>query len=172
MCMCRMIFFERDYLYINQRNGKFKDELEQRVQHTSFASMGADMADVNNDGHPDIFVTDMLPDNDYRLKTTSSFENIDIYKLKERFGFYHQFTQNTLQLNNRNGMFQDVAFYSGVAASDWSWGALMFDADNDGLTDIYVCNGINHDVTDQDFIDFQPIDLGGFRFGAGINFVF
>lgn len=147
-------FFERDYLYINQKNGTFKDELEERVQHTSFASMGADMADVNNDGYPDIFVTDMLPDNDYRLKTTSSFENIDVYKLKERSGFYHQFTQNTLQLNNKNGVFKDVAFYSGVAASDWSWGALMFDADNDGLTDIYVCNGINHDVTDQDFIDF------------------
>ncbi|HYF32239.1 MAG TPA: VCBS repeat-containing protein [Chitinophagaceae bacterium] len=147
-------FFERDYLYINQRNGTFKDELEQRTQHTSFASMGADMADVNNDGHPDIFVTDMLPDDEYRLKTTSSFENIDVYRLKERSGFYHQFTQNTLQLNNSNGKFKDVAFYSGVAASDWSWGALMFDADNDGLTDIYVCNGIYHDVTDQDFIDF------------------
>lgn len=147
-------FFERDYLYINQQNGTFRDELEARVQHTSFASMGADMADVNNDGNPDIFVTDMLPDDDYRLKTTTSFENIDVYRIKERSGFYHQFTQNTLQLNNGNGTFKDVAFYGGVAASDWSWGALMFDADNDGLTDIYVCNGIYYDLTDQDFVDF------------------
>lgn len=147
-------FFERDYLYINQRNGRFKDELEERVQHTSLASMGADMADVNNDGYPDIFVTDMLPDDDYRLKTIGSFENIDVYRIKERSGFYHQFTQNTLQLNNKDGMFKDIAFYSGVAASDWSWGALMFDADNDGLTDIYVCNGIYHDVIDQDFMEF------------------
>ena len=69
------------------------------------------------------------------------------YKVKQ--GFYHQFMQNTLQVNNGNGKFVETGFYSGVAASDWSWGALMFDADNDGLTDIYVCNGIYHDVTDQ-----------------------
>ncbi|WP_240348321.1 VCBS repeat-containing protein [Longitalea arenae] len=147
-------FFERDYLYINQQNGTFKDRLEDCMQHTSLASMGADIADINNDGYPDIFTTDMLPDDDYRLKTTSSFDNIDVYRLKEKNGFYRQYMQNTLQLNNRHGEFMDIAQYSGVAASDWSWGALMFDADNDGLSDIYVCNGIYLDVTDQDFIDF------------------
>ena len=152
-------FFERDYLYINQQNGTFKDELEQCMQHTSLASMGADMADINNDGYADIFTTDMLPGDDYRLKTTSSFDNIDVYRLKEKNGFYRQFMQNTLQLNNRNGEFTDIAQYSGVAATDWSWGALMFDADNDGLTDIYVCNGIYRDVTDQDFIDFFANDI-------------
>jgi hypothetical protein len=152
-------FFERDYLYINQKNGTFKDELEKWMQHTSLSSMGADMADVNNDGYPDIFTTDMLPDDDYRLKTTTSFENIDVYRLKEKSGFYHQFTQNTLQVNNGNGKFSDVCYYSGVAASDWSWGGLIFDADNDGLADIYVCNGINHDLTDQDFIDFFANDV-------------
>ncbi|WP_242696459.1 VCBS repeat-containing protein [Longitalea luteola] len=152
-------FFERDYLYINQQNGTFKDRLEDCMQHTSLASMGADIADINNDGYPDIFTTDMLPDDDYRLKTTSSFDNIDVYRLKEKNGFYHQYMQNTLQLNNRNGEFMDIAQYSGVAASDWSWGALMFDADNDGLTDLYVCNGIYLDVTDQDFIDFFANDV-------------
>ena len=152
-------FFERDYLYINQGNGTFKDELEQYMQHTSLASMGADMGDVNNDGYPDIFTTDMLPDDDYRLKTTSSFDNIDVYRLKERLGFYHQFMQNSLQLNNRDGKFMDVAQFSGVSASDWSWGALMFDMNNDGLNDLYVCNGINHDVTNQDFINFFANDV-------------
>src|SRR6187402_2653868 len=147
-------FFERDYLYINQKNGTFKDEAESWMQHTSLASMGADIADVNNDGYPDIFTTDMLPDDDYRLKTTSSFDNIDVYRFKVQQGFYQQFMQNTLQVNNGNGKFLETGFYSGVAASDWSWGALMFDADNDGLTDIYVCNGIYHDVTNLDFIDF------------------
>src|SRR5690606_14969711 len=93
-------FFERDYLYINQKDGTFKDEIENYLQHTSLASMGADMADINNDGYPDILVTDMLPDDDYRLKTTSSFDNIDIYRLKVNSGFYHQYMQNTLQLNN------------------------------------------------------------------------
>ncbi len=152
-------FFERDYLYINQKNGTFKDELEDWVQHTSLASMGADMGDINNDGYPDIFTTDMLADDDYRLKTTSSFDNIDVYRLKEKSGFYHQFQQNTLQINNKHGKFLDAAYYGGVAASDWSWGGLLFDADNDGLTDLYICNGINNDLTNQDFIDFFANDI-------------
>ena len=101
----------------------------------------------------------MLPDDDYRLKTTSSFDNIDVFRFKLSQGFYHQYMQNTLQLNNGNGQFSEIGFYSGVAASDWSWGALMFDADNDGLTDIYVCNGIYHDVTDNDFVDFFANDI-------------
>jgi hypothetical protein len=147
-------FFERDYLYINQKDGTFKDKLEESVNHISLSSMGADMADINNDGFVDVFTTDMLPDDDYRLKTTSSFDNIDVFRFKINQGFYHQYMQNTLQLNNGDGRFSEIGYYSGVAASDWSWGALMFDADNDGLTDIYVCNGIYHDVTDNDFVDF------------------
>jgi enediyne biosynthesis protein E4 len=152
-------FFERDYLYINQKNGTFKDELEDWVQHTSYASMGADFGDINNDGYPDIFTTDMLPADDYRLKTTLSFDDIDLYRLKEKNGFYHQFLQNTLQLNNRNGKFMDIAHYSGVSASEWSWGGLMLDADNDGLVDLYVCNGIYRDLTNQDFLDFDANDI-------------
>ena len=152
-------FFERDYLYINQKNGSFKDELEQCIQHTSLFSMGADIQDINNDGFPDIFTTDMLPADDYRLKTNASFDNYDVFKLKQNQGFYNQFSQNALQVNNGNGKFLETAFYSGIAASDWSWGSLMFDADNDGLTDLYVCNGIYHDITDQDFIDFFGNDV-------------
>lgn len=146
--------YERDYLYINQKNGTFKDELEDCVQHTSFSSMGADIGDINNDGYPDFFTTDMLPLNDYRLKTTGAFDNIDIFNAKLNSGFYYQYTQNTLQLNNKNGMFVDIANYAGVDASDWSWGALMFDMDNDGWNDIYVCNGVNRDVTNLDFMNF------------------
>lgn len=152
-------FFERDYLYINQQNGTFKEELPQWIEHTSLASMGADLADINNDGYPDIFTTDMLPADDYRLKTTSSFDGYDIYHKKELQGFYHQFQQNALQVNNGNGKFLETAYFSGVAASDWSWGALMFDADNDGMNDIYVCNGIYKDLIDQDFIDFFANDI-------------
>src|SRR5688572_19411058 len=147
-------FFERDYLYINQKNGTFHEELESWIQHTSLASMGADIADINNDGYPDIFTTDMLPGDDYRLKTTSSFEGYDVFQLKLRQGFYYQYQQNALQVNNRDGKFMETAYYSGVAGTDWSWGALIFDADNDGLNDLYVANGIYKDVIDQDFIDF------------------
>ena len=152
-------FYERDYLYINNRDGTFSEEIEDRTQHISLASMGADMADINNDGAPEIFVTEMLPESDYRRKTTVQFEDVNIYQLKQRRGFYHQFMHNTLQLNDGDGGFREIAQYSGVEATDWSWGALMFDADNDGLRDIYVCNGIYHSLTDQDFIDFFADDV-------------
>ena len=146
--------YERDYLYINQKNGTFKDEMEDWMQHTSFSSMGADIADINNDGYPDLFTTDMLPLNDHRLKTTGAFDNIDLFNAKLKAGFYYQYTQNCLQLNDKNGMFKEIANYSGVCATDWSWGALMFDMDNDGWNDIYVCNGVNRDVTNLDFMNF------------------
>ncbi|MBO9616784.1 MAG: VCBS repeat-containing protein [Dyadobacter sp.] len=147
-------FYEHDYFYINQKDGTFSEELEKRGKHTSLASMGADMADINNDGFPEIFVTDMLPRDEYRYKTTTSFENHYLFNLKKEKGFFNQYMQNSLQFNNQDGTFSEIANYAGVAASDWSWGALLFDADNDSKTDIYVCNGIYHDILNQDFIDF------------------
>ena len=151
--------YERDYVYINQKNGTFKDDTENCVQHTSFSSMGSDMGDINNDGYPEIFTTDMLPEDDYRLKTLGAFDNTDLYNSKVKSGFYHQFMKNCLQLNNKNGTFSDIANYSGVSATDWSWGALFFDADNDGYNDLYVCNGVNKDVTNLDFMDFFANDV-------------
>ncbi len=151
--------YERDYLYINQKNGTFRDEMEQWFQHTSFSSMGADIADINNDGYPDLFTTDMLPTDDYRLKTTGSFDNISLFNSKLKSGFYYQYTKNCLQLNNKDGKFIDIARYSGVAATDWSWGALIFDMDNDGWNDLYVCNGVGKDVTNLDFMDFFANDV-------------
>ena len=151
--------YERDYLYINQKNGKFKDMLEEKMQHTSFSSMGADIADVNNDGYSDIFTTDMLPLSDYRIKTTGAFDDIDMFNRKIGAGFYYHYVKNCLQLNSPSGNFKDIGNYSGVSASDWSWGALMFDMDNDGWNDILACNGVNHDVTDLDFMNFFANDV-------------
>ncbi len=129
------------------------------IEQNSFSSMGADIADINNDGYMDIFTTDMLPGDDYRLKTLGAFDNIDLYNTRIKVGFYRQFMKNCLMVNNKNGQFVETGYYSGVSATDWSWGALFFDADNDGFNDIYVCNGINHDVTNLDFMDFFADDI-------------
>lgn len=152
-------FYERDYLYINQGNGTFKEEIKNYMQHLSLSSMGADMADLNNDGLPEIFVTDMLPEDDKRLKETGDFERYDLYQLKKSRDFYNQYMQNTLQLNNGDGTFSEIAHFSGVAKTDWSWGALLFDMDNDGYRDIFVSNGIYHDLTNNDFMDFFANDI-------------
>jgi enediyne biosynthesis protein E4 len=150
--------YERDYLYINQGNGTFKDELEDCMGHISMSSMGTDMADINNDGYPDLFTTDMLPNDDYRLKTTGAFDNINLFNSKLKSGFYYQYVKNCLQLNNHNGKFIEIGNYAGVSGTDWSWGALMFDMDNDGYNDIFVCNGVNRDLTNLDFLNFFAND--------------
>jgi hypothetical protein len=146
-------FYEKDYLYINNQNGTFTECLEQYFEHISHSSMGADLCDVNNDGRADLFVTDMMPRSDFRLKTTSSYDDPNLRAIKEQQGFYHQFMHNTLQINSSCG-FKDVSFHTGTAATDWSWGALLFDMDNNGLSDVYVCNGVYNDVINLDFMDF------------------
>src|ERR1700760_3743926 len=122
--------------------------------HLSQGSMGSDMADINNDDYLDIFTTEMLPESDYRLKTTIKFDEYDIVNAKNQLDYHHQFTSNCLQLNNQDGTFSEIAQLSGVDATGWSWGALSFDFDNDGWKDIFVCNGIYKDLTDQDFLEF------------------
>lgn len=151
-------FFERDYLYINNRDGSFKETLTASINSISGASMGADMADINNDQKADIFVTEMLPSNYERLKSVTTFENWDKYTYNVKNGYYHQYTRNTLQLNNGDNTFSEIGRLSGVEASDWSWGALFFDMDNDGLKDLFIANGIYRDLTDQDYLQYVSSD--------------
>jgi len=147
-------FFERDYLYINQQNGTFIEQLTEQMMSISGASMGADIADINNDGYCDIFVTEMLPSDYQRLKTVTTFEDWDRYQYSVNNGYYHQFTRNTLQLNNGNNTFSEISRFAGVEASDWSWGALFFDMDNDGFKDLFIANGIYRDLTNQDYLQY------------------
>lgn len=147
-------FFERDYLYINNQDGTFTEEIKKWTSHLSLSAMGIDISDINNDGLQDIFITDMLPDGEERVKSVMEFDGYNVYKRKQRNDFYQQFIQNTLQINNGNGSFSETAYHSGVNATDWSWSGLVFDMDNDGYRDIYITNGINHDLTDLDFVDF------------------
>ena len=147
-------FFERDYLYINQQDGTFKEVLPEQMRSISGASMGADLADLDNDGFHDLFVTEMLPSNYNRLKSVTTFEDWNKYQYNVKNGYGHQFTRNMLHRNNTNGTFSEVGRLAGVEASDWSWGALFFDMDNDGLRDLFVANGIYQDLTDQDYLQY------------------
>jgi len=151
-------FFERDYFYLNNGNGTFREVLEDALPVSSYFSMGVDIADVDNDGWPDIYTSDMLPEDDYRLKTTQSFEPWTLYDAKAREGFDHQLMRNMLQHNNGNGTFSDLAWQAGVARTDWSWAALIADFDLDGNKDIFVANGLAKDVTSQDYIAFLSND--------------
>lgn len=146
-------FFERDYLYINNRDGTFTESLENQLGEISLGAMGADVADINNDAYPEIFVTEMTAEGDARLKTKVLFESWDRYQHKLNNGYYHQFARNVLQLNNCNGSFSEIGRISGVSATDWSWGALIMDLDNDGWKDIFVANGIFKDLLDRDYLD-------------------
>ena len=153
-------FFERDYLYLNNQDGTFSEVLPELLPEISMGSMGADISDLDNDSRPDIFVTEMLPKDLSRVKTKTPFEDWDKYQASVKAGYHHQFTRNTLQRNLgfRSGtqipVFSEVSRMAGVEATDWSWGALIFDMDNDGFKDIFVANGIVKDLTDFDFVDF------------------
>lgn len=147
-------FFEHDYVYLNNRDGTFKETLTEMMRSVSTSSMGADMADLNNDHYPEIFVTDMIPEHNERLKTKTTFDDWDNYYTNFKNGYHHQFTRNMLHLNNADGTFSEIGRMAGVSATDWSWGALIMDLDNDGLKDIFVANGIYQDLTDQDYIQY------------------
>jgi hypothetical protein len=147
-------FWERDYLYINQKNGTYKEDLANSMSYTSLASMGSDIADLNNDGLLDIFSTDMLPTDNKRLKAAMKFEDYNLFTMKVIQNYHFSCTQNCLQLNRGDGKFTETAFHSGVAGTDWSWGALIFDMNLDGKKDIFVSNGVYNDITDSDFTDF------------------
>ncbi|TFV94773.1 RNA-binding protein [Algoriphagus kandeliae] len=145
-------YIEPDYLYINQRDGTFKDELTSYFQHISHFSMGADIADINNDGLKDIYTLDMLPEDNRRQKLLYGPENYEQYALMIRKGFYHQNMRNMLQLNLGAGNFAEIGQLSGISNTDWSWSALFFDATNDGFKDLFITNGYFRDYTNRDFL--------------------
>ena len=147
-------FFERDYLYVNRGDGTFSESADRQMPVLSFSSMGLDAADVDNDGWTDIYTTDMLPEDERRLKTTTQFEAWEAYQAKVGNGYHHQAMRNMLQRNNRDGTFSDVGQQAGVSRTDWSWSALVADLDLDGEKDIVVTNGIAKDLTAQDYVAF------------------
>jgi len=147
-------YVEEDYLYLNNKNGTFKECLKDHLGHISNFSMGVDIADVNNDGNPDIFTLDMLPETNKRQKLLYAPDNYELYKNTLQNGFHHQLMRNMLQVNNGNGTFSEVGQLAGVSNTDWSWAALLADFTNDGYKDLFVTNGYGRDMINMDFMKF------------------
>lgn len=147
-------FHENDYLYINQRNGTFKEEGAQQMMHTSQFSMGVDAADLNNDAYPEIISMDMLPYDPYMLRRSLAEDDYNIFQQKLSYGYTYQYARNNLQLNRKNNHFSEIGQYAGVNATDWSWAALFMDFDNDGNKDLFVSNGIPKRMNDIDYINY------------------
>lgn len=148
-------YIEPDILYVNNKNGTFTDHINDYVRHMTAASMGADWADINNDGLSDLFVLDMAPQGNYKYKTTATALINERYYTLTQYGYGDQITRNMLQLNNGNGTFSEIGCMAGVSATDWSWTPLLVDFDNDGWRDIFITNGFRREVTNMDYIHYS-----------------
>ena len=146
-------FFHGDYLYINNKNGTFTDQVLSRFKHISNNSMGSDFADINNDLQPDLIVLDMLAEDHIREKNNMAAMNTNSFNMMVNSGYHHQYMSNVLQLNNGNGSYSEISQLAGIAKTDWSWAPLIADFDNDGFKDVFVTNGIKNDLSNQDFRD-------------------
>ena len=156
-------YTEQDFCYINNRNGTFRQTLQSSFTHISKFSMGADISDVNNDGWPDVFTLDMLPEDNYRQKLLKGPDEYDAYHLLLDSGYYHQQMRNMLHLNmgeDPSGTlrFSEIGQMAGISNTDWSWSALFADLDNDGWKDLFVTNGYLRDYTDNDFLKYTVAD--------------
>ncbi len=153
-------FHENDYYYLNNHNGTFSELNQKAFGHESRFSMGSDVADLNNDGWLDIITMDMLPKNEKVLKSSASDDPFDIYQYKMSYGYHTQYSRNCIQLNVGGGRYySDIALYSGVEATDWSWSPLAADFDNDGIKDLFITNGIVKRPNDLDYVKFTTDPL-------------
>lgn len=158
-------YLSNNLLYINNGNGTFTDRCAEYFKHSSRNAMGNDVADINNDGLPDIAELDMMPADNYRQKMMMSDITYQTFQNSARFGYMHQYVRNTLQVNQgpavlegdslSHPVFSETAYYSGIAQTDWSWSPLLCDLDNDGYRDLLVSNGLPKDMSDLDFIAYR-----------------
>jgi len=148
-------FNEPDYLFINRRDGTFSEEGTRSLTQHSLYSMGADAADIDHDGRPDLVTLDMLPESNFDQKMHSGAENFDKFRYLFSKGFHNQYSRNMLHLNMGGGRFSEIGQLAGISNTDWSWAALFKDFDNDGNPDLFVTNGYVRDYTDMDFIKYS-----------------
>ncbi len=142
-------FQERDLLYMNNGDGTFTDRMKERMRHTSTSSMGSDVGDLDGDGDLDIIAVDMVPEDHAR-----KFSNQIMLSTYSPVFDSTQLMRNTMQLNRGAGYFSDVAQMVGLPDTDWSWGPLIADYDNDGDADLYITNGFKRDVLNLDIIEY------------------
>ena len=154
-------FLSNDLIYINNQDGTYTNRAEDIFKHFSLSSMGSDIVDINNNGHMDIFTSEMQP---YYNKRKKLFQGPSSYQKEiftKKYNYASQYTRNTLQLNlginPETGLpiFGDTGMFAGIQETDWSWAPLFADYDNDGWQDLFITNGFPKDVTDRDFGDFR-----------------
>jgi hypothetical protein len=147
-------YTEKDKYYINRHGHSFVDASDSLLTHMAQFSMGVDIADVNNDGHYDLFSVDMLPADNKRQKEFFWPDKYDVFETRVKNGRHYQYMRNVLQLNNGNGTFSEIGQFAGISNTDWSWAPLFADFDNDGLQDLFVTNGFKRNFTSNDFQKF------------------
>lgn len=147
-------FITPDKLYINNKNGTFSNQINNRIKHTSYSSMGSDYADINNDLQPDLLVLDMSAEDHSRGKQNMPSMDTNGFWWIVDVGYHYPYMSNILNLNNGNGYFTDIAQFAGVSKTDWSWGPLIADFDCDGFKDLFITNGIKREIANQDFGNF------------------
>ena len=148
-------YYEKDYFYINQQDGTFRESMEEYFRYISLSSMGCDAADINNDGYIDLFTLDMLPEDHYEQKLVEGPDNYERLSIREEVGFYYQTTRNMLQLNSGGTHFTEIGQYAGPFATNWSWSPLLCDFDQDGFKDLFISNGYGKNVTHMDILDMN-----------------
>ena len=144
-----------DIMYINNGDGTFTNQIRDKLDHISLFSMGSSITDVNNDGLPDIFTLDMLPEDNKRQKLLAGMDNWESFNINLRNGFYYQYMRNMLHVNNGNGTFSEIGQVAGLSNTDWSWAPLFADYDNDGWKDLFVTNGYMRDFTNMDVLKYN-----------------
>jgi len=143
-------FYVPDLIYINNKNGTFSNIANEALNHMSYYSMGVDVSDINNDGNLDVFVVDMVADDNFRLKSNMSGMNPNSFWKVFKDGGHYQYMFNNFHLNNGNNTYSDIAQLTNLAATDWSWANLIADFDNDGKKDVYITNGLLRDIRNTD----------------------
>jgi hypothetical protein len=160
-------FHENDYLYINQRNGTFKDDCSNELMHTSQYTMGVDVADLTNDGLPEIISMDMLPEDPYILKRSEAENQYDVFNFKLQLGYNYQYSHNNLQFNRGNDRFSETRIVFRCSCNRLELGCIAFDFDNDGYKDIFISNGIPKRLNDLDYINY--VSSGAMQERIGMN---